>query len=156
MPVNAPPPKSKQATKGELAALILSLEGQVDKQDLVQASDLTQHDLDKILAKYPSWADQAVGDTLTEGDLYTYEGGLYRVLQTHDKQKTWPPPTAVSLFTDEAPAGVIPAWQQPEGSHDAYDQGFLVEHNDKIWESNVDANVWEPPEQWTDVTDQYS
>lgn len=32
---------------------------------------------------------------------------------------------------------------QPTGAHDAYDG--------KTWESDIDANVWEPPEQWSEV-----
>lgn len=30
------------------------------------------------------------------------------------------------------------------GAQDAYNTGDKVKHNDKTWESTVDANVWEP------------
>lgn len=45
-----------------------------------------------------------------------------------------------------ASSGVTPgsAWRQPAGAHDAYPKGFSVTHNNKVWESLVNANVWEP------------
>jgi len=35
-------------------------------------------------------------------------------------------------------------WVQPTGAHDAYLKGDEVEHDDKLWVSTVDYNVWEP------------
>ena len=35
------------------------------------------------------------------------------------------------------------AWIQP-GANNAYKQGDQVEHNGKVWESQIDNNVWEP------------
>ena len=35
-------------------------------------------------------------------------------------------------------------WRQPTGAHDAYPAGFQVTHSEKLWESLIDANVWEP------------
>lgn len=52
------------------------------------------------------------------------------------------------LVTDGEP---VP-WVQPLGSEDSYAKGDTVTHNGKTWESNIDANVWEPPEQWTDIS----
>ena len=42
-------------------------------------------------------------------------------------------------------------WEQPSGAQDAYDTSVLVSHNGKTGTSDVDANVWEPPTQWTEV-----
>ena len=42
--------------------------------------------------------------------------------------------------TDAAPA----AWIQPTGAHDAYQTNDQVTHNEQIWTSTIDANVWEP------------
>jgi hypothetical protein len=43
-------------------------------------------------------------------------------------------------------------WRQPTGAHDAYPLGALVTHIEKLWESLVAANVWEPPISWREVT----
>lgn len=43
---------------------------------------------------------------------------------------------------DETP--LTPAWVQPTGAHDAYAKGDSVQHNDRVWTSDVDGNVWEP------------
>ena len=40
----------------------------------------------------------------------------------------------------------------PAGAHDAYPKGAKVTHNGKRYTSNVDANTWEPPTQWTEFT----
>lgn len=81
-----------------------------------------------------SYGENAVGDPQ-----------LYQVLQDHTSAAEWTPNTAVSLYkaigvTKEG----IPAWVQPLGATDAYQKGDRVSHKDKIWESDVDANVWEP------------
>lgn len=50
---------------------------------------------------------------------------------------------------------VATEWKQPLGSTDAYDLGYIVSHNNKLWRSNVSANVWEPGatgiRQWDEV-----
>lgn len=47
-----------------------------------------------------------------------------------------------------------PAWVQPSGSHDAYQRGDRVSHNDSRWTSDADGNVWEPGVfGWTESTD---
>lgn len=42
--------------------------------------------------------------------------------------------------------GVTPGdpWIQPTGAHDAYPKAWTSKYNDKLWESLVDNNVWEP------------
>lgn len=51
--------------------------------------------------------------------------------------------TARDEGVTEAPAaGAV--WVQPEGAHDAYLSGDIVEHDDKMWASTIDYNVWEP------------
>lgn len=70
---------------------------------------------------------------------------LWKVIQEHTSQADWTPDKAVSLFKQIGftPAG-YPIWVQPLGSQDAYSNGEIVEHKDKIWESITDGNVWEP------------
>jgi hypothetical protein len=48
------------------------------------------------------------------------------------------------LWTEVAAPGEIPDWKQPTGAQDAYAKGDKVKHNEKIWVSTIDANVWEP------------
>lgn len=40
--------------------------------------------------------------------------------------------------------GVVPAWVQPTGAHDAYALGAQVTHNGQVRQSTVNANVWQP------------
>lgn len=62
----------------------------------------------------------------------------------------WEP--GVSGWAEEVPEGSYPAWVQPTGAHDAYALGAEVTHNGSYWRSDVDANTWEPPTQWTEFT----
>lgn len=42
-------------------------------------------------------------------------------------------------------------WRQPTGAHDAYPMGWVVTHGDKMWESMLAGNVWEPPQGWREM-----
>lgn len=92
-----------------------------------------------------------VGHAYVVGDVFRYgvnsdgESQLYQVLQAHTSSAEWTPDSATSLYkkvgyTDSG----IPIWTQPLGASDAYQTGDRVQHNDKIWVSTADSNVWEP------------
>lgn len=93
-------------------------------------------------ALFPAWA---VGKSYLVGDRVAYDGVLYKVLQAHTSQADWTPDVAVSLFAKvlNPDPGVIPEWEQP-GSTNPYMKGDKVRHNDKVWVSDIDNNVWEP------------
>ena len=76
---------------------------------------------------------------------YSGNGKLYKVLQAHTSQANWTPDTAVSLYAEILipDPTVIPEWVQP-GSTNPYMTGDKVRHNDKVWVSIIDNNVWEP------------
>ena len=99
---------------------------------------------------YPVWkveVDYAVGDRVL------YEDVLYKVLQDHTSQETWTPDVSVSLFAKVLiPDGVvIPEWEQPDSTN-PYKAGDKVSHNDKIWVSVIENNIWEPGIYgWTEI-----
>ena len=73
-----------------------------------------------------------------------YGEKLYKVLQDHTSQSDWTPDIAVSLYVAVPEPGTIPEWKQPTGAQDAYMTGDKVRHNDKVWQSAMDYNVYEP------------
>lgn len=95
--------------------------------------------LDNILA-YPKWT---VGKSYVKDERVRYEDVLYKVLQNHTSQSDWTPDVAVSLFV-KVSIEEYPQWVQPTGSHDAYQKGDKVTHNEKHWVSDVYNNTWEP------------
>lgn len=111
----------------------------------------------EIADVYPKWNGN--GKAYKTGNIMSYgvnadgETQLYIVLLDHTSQLDWTPDTASSLykkvgFTDTG----LPVWTQPLGASDAYMKGDKVSHNDKIWTSDVDGNVWEPGVYgWTEV-----
>lgn len=95
--------------------------------------------LDNILA-FPKWE---VGKEYVKDERIRYENVLYKVLQSHTSQSDWTPDVAVSLFV-KVSIEEYPEWVQPQGAHDAYNKGDKVTHLEKHWESEIDANVYEP------------
>lgn len=91
---------------------------------------------------FPMWD---VGISYKVDDRVRYDEVLYKVLQAHISQSDWTPDVAVSLFV-RVSVEEWPEWVQPTGAQDAYNIGDRVSHNDKHWESLIDANVWEPSE----------
>lgn len=112
----------------------------------------------EIADLYPKWRYPClynkVGEIIGYGVNADGETQLYRVQQAHTSQENWTPDTQPSLYK---PVGFTEngtsIWTQPQGSHDAYNKGDTVTHNDKIWVSDVDGNVWEPGVYgWTEKT----
>jgi hypothetical protein len=66
----------------------------------------------------------------------------------------WEP--GVSAWRNIPESGEYPEWVQPTGAHDAYTEGFMVQHNGSLWVSLHPANVWEPPTQWEEYIEQES
>ena len=99
---------------------------------------LAGHLLDTSIARpgIPAWAS---GLVVSIGQVYSYSGLLYQVVQAHTTQSTWTPDIARSR-----PPGTVAPWVQPLGSFDAYPLGWQVTYGGYTWQSLVTANVWAP------------
>lgn len=135
--------KGKEYTLAEL----------VELRDLIEKVINGLDDTDAVTGTtlFPLWVDLLeagyvfTADDVTNGFRCQYNDVLYKVLQAHTIQADYTPDTAVSLFAevlipDET---VVPEWVQPESTN-GYSIGDKVIHNGKVWESQVDNNVWEP------------
>ncbi len=125
------------------AAGITNVEDAVELREAIDAITDTYSDDDAVehIILFPAWM---VGKDYTVDERIRYSGKLYKVLQAHHSQADWTPDVAVSLFVQIHDPGEIPEWVQPTGATDAYSMGDKVRHNGDVWESTVDANVWEP------------
>ena len=92
---------------------------------------------------FTAWIEN--GHAYETGDRARYQGNLYKCLQPHTSQPTWTPTDAPSLRAKVLipDPDVIPEWEQPTGAN-AYAKGDKVRHNNLVWVSEYDANVWEP------------
>lgn len=108
---------------------------------LSQLKDLDPEEKERYNEMFPSWAP---GITLSIGDIIQWDGTLWEVIQGHTTQLDWIPNQVPALFKKHFSPEVIPNWIQPQGSHDAYKKGDRVTHIGIVWESLIDANVWEP------------
>lgn len=105
---------------------------------------LPDEDALEAVELFPAWAV----DTAYSVDQRIRHGGkLYRCVQAHTSQADWTPNNTPALWTEVAKPGEIPVWKQPTGAQDAYNKGDRVHYpdaNGPVYESVVDANVWEP------------
>lgn len=97
----------------------------------------------RMLPFYPEWA---AGTTYTVGYKVKRNGKLWRCVQAHTSQADWNPVDAPSLWA-EVLAGqdgtAIGEWVQPDSTN-PYMRGDKVNYKGKLYESEVDNNVWEP------------
>lgn len=113
------------------------------------SASLEDEDALKGVELFPKWK----GDTLYSiGDRVRYDGVLYKCLILHTSQAEWNPTDAVSLWARVLipDPEVIPDWEQPESTN-PYMKGDKVRHIGKVWMSDIDYNVFEPPTMWSEV-----
>lgn len=102
---------------------------------------LTDEQAERMSALFPKWK---VGTGYAIGDRVQFDSKLYRCVQAHTPQEGWEPVATPALWVRTAAEGNIPEWVQPTGAQDAYIVGDRVRHHGATWESEFDANVWEP------------
>ena len=101
---------------------------------------------------FPRWNGDGIEYKVDER--VSYNGILFKCLQAHTSQATWTPTDAPSLWARVLipDPQVIPEWEQPDSTN-PYMKGDKVTHNEKIWQSDIDNNVWEPGVYgWSEVT----
>lgn len=123
---------------------MITREKALQLRTMIEKASVSLEDADALGAMelFPVWA---ANTDYAAGDRARYEGVLYRCLQSHTAQDTWTPADAPSLWTRVLipDPGQIPEWEQPDSTN-PYMKGDKVRHNDKVWVSAVDNNVWEP------------
>lgn len=138
-----PPPKSEEEIEAEKEA---KRRTQLETATLLfvrtNASTLSDEEALNVSLLFETWDEL---DHFVEGHIYQYGDDIYRCLQDHDKQESWTPDQAHSLWVRVRPEGEILEWEpvQP-GINEPYKKGDKVTHNGKTWESLIDNNVWEP------------
>lgn len=114
----------------------------------LQAANLNDEQAMEVADLYPAWEPSRaykVDEIVKYGVNTDGETQLYKVIQAHTSQADWTPDTAVSLFKAVGfTESGTPIWTQPLGATDAYMKGDVVSHNDAIYVSDIDNNVWEP------------
>lgn len=98
-----------------------------------------------VFPKYQVGKAYKVKEVFAYGENSVGDPQLYQVLQAHTSAEQWKPDTATSLYkkigvTEDGYA----EWVQPLGASDAYNTGDVVSHGGELYQSTVDANVWEP------------
>lgn len=133
----------RNPTQEELITQLIAQMEPVRTLAVMQAKALPDEQALQVPELYDEWSGKGV--SYTSGERVRYNGILYKVLQNHTSQEDWTPDTAHSLFAKVLNPNpeVIPNWEQPESTN-GYAKGDKVKHKEKVWESLVDNNVWEP------------
>lgn len=131
----------KEKSPEELSEERISWLAKISTRSQVVNDQLTEEELIRLGEMYPDWE---VDKDYPVDDVISYHNELYKVIQAHTSQADWLPDNTSSLYTKVAPEGVIPEWVQPTGAHDAYALDAQVTHNGEIWQSEIDANTYEP------------
>lgn len=78
-------------------------------QAQMNAESNTDEQAVKVKELYPEWENIKDGEHLDKGTRVNYMNVLYKVIQAHDKQSTWNPKDAASLFSpiDESHEGTL-------------------------------------------------
>lgn len=123
------------------ALAIKSNEVENFKQQLKNITKLPADEkaLDYILL----FANWSVNKTYEEGERVRYGGILYKCLQTHNSQIEYSPKMAPSLWAQILKPQ---SWE----TNIKYPDGAQVVHNEIIYESQIDNNIWEPGAVGTD------
>jgi hypothetical protein len=115
---------------------------------LIRVDELAPEELTEMIDLYPNYT---IDTNYNVGDIFKYEGKLYKVIQAHTSQDDWLPSELPALYLNLLPDNVIPEWVQPTGVHDAYNIGDKVIFESKVYESLINGNVWIPtnyPQGW--------
>lgn len=100
-----------------------------------------------------------IGHNYKKDERFTYNGHLFKVNQDHTPREQWVPGETgtESLYTSlEMGDNGYLNWQQPTGSHDAYNTGDIVNYKGELYRSLIDGNTWAPdvyPAGWEKYTE---
>lgn len=128
-----------------IGSLGIKAEDAVEFRSVVNSitENLTDEQAISASILFPVWE---VNQSYKLNERIRYNNKLYKVLQDHISQASWTPTFAPSLFAalliDEENNNIL-NWIQPDSTN-AYKANDKVIHNDKIWISTMDGNVWEP------------
>lgn len=104
---------------------------------------LTDEEANEFSLLFEEWSPSGVYKI---GDRIRYNGVLYKCLEDNNATMETPPSIIPSVWTEifaEAVSEEIPVWEQPKEGN-GYADGDRVIHNDIIYISQVDNNIWEP------------
>ena len=120
------------------------------------AITLTDEQALEVRDLYPAFE---IGHVYKKDERFTYNGHLFKVNQNHTSQEQWVPGETgtESLYTSlEMGDNGYLNWQQPTGSHDAYNTGDIVNYKGELYKSLIDGNTWAPdvyPAGWEKYTE---
>lgn len=134
----------------------LTISDTVRKAVAFAALTFTDEQALEVRDLYPAFE---IGHGYKKDERFTYNGHLFKVNQDHTSQEQWVPGETgtESLYTSlEMGGDGYLNWQQPTGSHDAYNTGDIVNYKGELYKSLINGNAWAPdvyPAGWEKYTE---
>ena len=133
---------------------------QLRKAIQMYASTLSEDKALAVPSVFPVWQAGVAyqsGEVISYGTNGVGDPQLYKVVQAHTSQDTYPPGSGTESLYDAFGLDEegYPVWSQPSGAHDAYNTGDIVNYNGVLYRSLIDGNTWAPdayPAGWEVVT----
>ena len=135
-----------QSVKNRIAQQEINVKYQ---QNLATIAELGDEDAMEVKDQYPPFNPNAHPYVLGERFYYPVDGKLYKVISDHTSQPDWLPNTAVSLYEHVyvAPPGDLcdtaEAWNSANWG--SYTVGYIVKHNNGIYEAKNTTHTWIAP-----------
>lgn len=122
---------------------------QLRKAIQMYASTLSEDKALAVPSVFPVWQAGVAyqsGEVISYGTNGVGDPQLYKVVQAHTSQDTYPPGSGTESFYDAMGLDEqgYPVWSQPTGAHDAYNTGDIVNYNGVLYRSLIDGNTWPP------------
>ena len=140
----------------EARAILVNNQLAMLKAAKILALSFTDEQALEVRDLYPAFE---IGHAYKKDERFTYNGHLFKVNQAHTSQEQWVPGETgtESLYTSlELGDNGYLNWQQPTGSHDAYNTGDIVNYKGELYKSLIDGNAWAPdvyPAGWEKYTE---
>lgn len=140
----------------EARAILVNNQPVMLKAAKIVALSFTDEQALEVRDLYPVFE---IGHDYKKDERFTYNGRLFKVNQDHTSQEQWVPGETgtESLYTSlEIGENGYLNWQQPTGSHDAYNTGDIVNYKGELYKSLIDGNAWTPdvyPAGWEKYTE---
>lgn len=131
---------------------------QVILKVVIKQNDLSEQEQADLINQFDEYK---IGHDYQAGDIFSFEGQLFEVIQDHTSQADWLPGSTASLYkaylninidnADGTVTEIINDFVQPTGSHDTYAKGDKVVFEGQVYESVIDNNAYSPsayPQGW--------
>lgn len=110
----------------------------------IEKASIALDDIDAVEAIYlfPKWSNEEKHYEV--GDRVRFDNFLYKCLMNHISDENKQPPTSFELWEKMTPPVLNSSEIEQYDSKKEYQSGDKVNYNNKVYESTINNNIWQP------------